>query len=359
MQRRRWIVTAIAFVALTGAAFGEDYSSRGFRDIRFVLRKGEGRVRCEAELSGRGDIERRAGSRLELNQINHLPESGEAISEVAAGLKIVLRGTAQLERYPEAKAAFIRAADLWESLLTNAMTVYIDVDFGPAAFGEPFSDPETLGSTSPDVDVEYYSDVRSALTSLYRSSSEIQSLPHGSLPTDIGPVSLVVAPSPVMRELGLLRAATSSDPASQIGFNSAFSWDFDPTDGIEPFLTDFSSTATHEIGHALGFLSAVGFTELDPSLPLVASVWDFNRFRPGPVTFASEDRVLSSGGDHDYWSQGSFAPLSTGRPDGSGGDHQQASHWKANELFGYYVGIMDPTLASGEHDNITGGTSTP
>src|SRR5437016_1531550 len=34
-----------------------------------------------------------------------------------SGLKITLRGTSQLENFPEAKAAFLRAAATWESLI--------------------------------------------------------------------------------------------------------------------------------------------------------------------------------------------------------------------------------------------------
>ena len=37
----------------------------------------------------------------------------------------------------------------------------------------------------------------------------------------------------------------------------------------------------------------------------------------------------------------------------SGGDGKQASHWKADELTGTYIGIMDPTLASGVVELIT------
>lgn len=35
------------------------------------------------------------------------------------------------------------------------------------------------------------------------------------------------------------------------------------------------------------------------------------------------------------------------------GDGNQASHWKADEKTGVYIGIMDPTLASGVTESIT------
>jgi hypothetical protein len=46
-------------------------------------------------------------------------------------------------------------------------------------------------------------------------------------------------------------------------------------------------------------------------------------------------------------------PLSTARPDGSGGDGRQAAHWKDDKLSGRYIGIMDPTIGIGDHYLIT------
>ena len=42
-----------------------------------------------------------------------------------------------------------------------------------------------------------------------------------------------------------------------ITFNSSVSFDFDPSDGITPGTTDIIGVATHEIGHAMGFVSGV------------------------------------------------------------------------------------------------------
>jgi hypothetical protein len=46
----------------------------------------------------------------------------------SAGLKINLQSTAQLDGFPAAKAAFVRAAQIWESRIANPITVTIDVD---------------------------------------------------------------------------------------------------------------------------------------------------------------------------------------------------------------------------------------
>jgi hypothetical protein len=50
---------------------------------------------------------------------------------------------------------------------------------------------------------------------------------------------------------------------------------------------------------------------------------------------------------------GSPLDLSTGRPDGTGGDGNQSSHWKDDNLTQQYLGIMDPTAKRGQRLTIT------
>src|SRR5581483_1471848 len=145
----------------------------------------------------------------------------------------------------------------------------------------------------------------------------------------------VEAPSAIFRALGLIapvadpaaEAATLGPPPS-IGFNSAFLFDFDPSDGITPGTVDFDAVAVHEMGHALGFISNAGSLELDPRDHLSLSALDLLRFRPGvtPAAFPSALRIQSSGGAQVFDAGGQERALSTGRPDASGGDGRQASH---------------------------------
>jgi hypothetical protein len=145
----------------------------------------------------------------------------------------------------------------------------------------------------------------------------------------------VLLTSPLLRALGVLPPDVANDtqtiPGPRIGFNSAFGFDFDPSDGITGNRTDFDAVAVHEMGHVLGFSSEVGDRELDPSSQLDVTIWDLFRFRPGTANlnnFSTAQRVLSSGGTQVQFNGGPELELSTARPDGTGGDGNQAAHWK-------------------------------
>jgi hypothetical protein len=64
------------------------------------------------------------------------------------------------------------------------------------------------------------------------------------------------------------------------------------------------------------------------------------------VFYTTQSFVLASGPTNELG-------LSTGGPDGSAGDGRQSSHWKADEMTGNYIGIMDPTISKGEHEPAT------
>ena len=305
---------------------------------------------------------RAAGNNSELRQINHLNDlqlsaTGENITS-ATNLTIVLRATAQLDAQPEAKAAFIAAAAKWEALIKDPITVVIDVDYGTTFFGTPFSSSNILGATSTQL-FSYpgdYPDVRAFLNNHANGSQEAALaavLPASTVPTDIGSTDTLVIASPLLRVVGIFQADASTDTsittAPKIAFNSAFNFDFNPSDGITGNRTDFDAVAVHEMGHVLGFNSEVGAKELDASRPVQGTVWDLYRFRPATANFynfASAQRVLSSGGTQVQFNGGPELGLSTGRPDGTGGDNNQAGHWKEdNNNPANYIGIMDPTIA--------------
>jgi hypothetical protein len=324
----------------------------------------DGKVICRPATGDEALTLLRRDPRLELHTIA-LPSS-EEFSPQSDGLKLTLRATPQLEQFPEAKQAFLKAASVWASILQNPISVVVDVDFGPTDFGDPFL-PGILGDTNfQNIGSEsLYPTVRSKLISGASSAEELalyNLLPTSSVPTDIGSAFGVFGPATLFRALGIIDPVADPDgdrptlgPPPAIGFNSAFEYDFDQSDGIDPDKIDFTALAEHEIGHLLGFFSMVGIHEQFPDSPIGVSVWDLFRFRPGATIggFSSTPRVLSSGGVHVFFAGHPELQLSTGRGDQTGGDHEQSHHWKANEFTGRYIGVMDPTLDFGEHGPIT------
>lgn len=277
-----------------------------------------------------------------------------------ANLNIILRGTAQLDASPQAKAAFERAAQIWESRIRNAVTVYVDVDYGATRFGAPF-DAGVLAThvTSLYVGTSEYSPLRDLLRARADNGAETMlynALPASSLPTDLGSTSDVLFSSILARALGAVpAAATSTELAPSVGVNSAFAYDFDPSDGISPGTTDFEALAVHEIGHMLGFTSGVGSVELGRTFPY-PSILDWFRFRPGVTSgsFIRAQRIQSSGGEQVYFAGAASLALSTGRADGTGGDGRQADHWKDELLTGgTRIGLMSPFLLPGVRGELT------
>ena len=337
---------------ITGASF-EPIHEHG----AFVVRSVDGKTVCND------------ATRSEAVRINARPRvatrvfgenTGRVRTHASAGLNIILLGTTQLDANPQAKAAFERAAEIWESRIADEINVYVEVDFGTTRFGEPF-DENVLASASSDyrgAGAGLYGGVRGLLIPRAHNSNETalyNALPATSLPTDIGSTTGIASPSMLLRALGALDAnPPASESKPNIGFNSAFPYDFDPSNGITPGQTDFEGVVVHEIGHMLGFVSRVGTMELGDDIN-APTIFDFFRFRPGITlgTFGSTQRVQSSGGSQVYFTGSGTLALSTGRPDGTGGDENQASHWKDDAITGTRIGIMDPTLSKGVRSQLT------
>ncbi|MBI3421839.1 MAG: hypothetical protein HY011_02775 [Acidobacteria bacterium] len=287
------------------------------------------------------------------------------------GLKITLRGTTQLDGFPQAKAAFQRAAAKWEAIIRTPITIILDVDFGTTFFGTPYPDPRILGQTGTqtlsNASTDAYAGLRESLLDVSASGQQTavyNALPATTLPTDLGPATGGSGSSANLRALGILNATPDlpNEPGNppSIGFNSNFAFDFDPSDGIDFDKFDFDSTAVHEIGHALGFITFMGTKELvltaNPPVPLLPTPWDFFRFRPGGLvlnSLSARQRVMLAGGEQTFFAGGDEFALATGTPNATNGDGNQGSHWKDFEQTGNYVGIMDPTGARGERLDLT------
>ena len=154
------------------------------------------------------------------------------------------------------------------------------------------------------------------------------------------------------------------------GDGSPAFFDYDRSDGIQPLYTDFIATVAHEMGHALGFISAVD--DVDAALAgggarqIQLEPLDLFRFEPGDgaVDFTNAPRALDPTLVHVFHDGGTYdpfgiaipglrkgdIPLSTGQRNGDGA---QASHWKDDALIGTYLGLMDPTGNDSVEENLT------
>lgn len=364
------LLCALILIAASGLSFqpfnksfisSADDSSliTGVQDV-YALHESEGGI------GARRAVRDEAFSIVERNPYDQL----KAISPIrpfrAGGLKFTLRATEQMDSFPQAKDAFLRAAAAWEAVIQSPITVIVDVDFGPLCFGQEVS-PDVRGMTNPQLLVgnPIYPKVFTRLVENANTQEEVDlyfALPRNVLPTTEGDTVAVIAPSPIFRVLRLIatEAGTVYEPPNYgpppaIWINSNLNFDLDPSDGIDQDKLDLEGLITRELGRILGFYSAAGQVELDPSQEIAASMWDLYRLRPGQNMsgFSSSERVLSSGGNQVFYAGGSEFQLSTGRPDETGGDGRQPGNWKDDSLLGSRIGVMDPTIAPGRRNTIT------
>jgi hypothetical protein len=305
-----------------------------------------------------------------------------------------------------AEQGFKVAAAYWSSVLSNNATINLGVKFAPLA-------PNVIGSTGStraDTTVAAWKNAVIATRSNYTLDQT------AVLPTlnGQGGASFVgngTRPAPTQADPAAVQQDTTNQvyingdttssqvlylntsvqkavgiyngPANQrdgnVTFSTNFTFDFDPTDGIQTGKMDFIGVAIHEIGHALGFVSGVdlydaygypngagGSLGYDLNDTSVFSALDMFRFSndpnnvapgSGPVrdltvktaSYFSIDGGLTQVGGNSLFSTGAY-----------NGDGRQASHFKDTPSAqggcdGYnQLGILDPTFCLGEMGVVKG-----
>ena len=310
---------------------------------------------------------------------------------------------------PEAVAGFVAAGERWSNIFDDDITVNIEIGFAPIPSVTGATILGSTGSTLVDSPADLmgafptFESLKAQLAADATSANDsiaVDNLPEGNQATN-GPTLRIISfltndrvgnivldddtslgsgdfsainntlfaiTNANAKAIGLL-PGTATEIDAFISFNSTVNFDFDPTDGITFGATDFIGVATHEIGHALGFISGVDtvdvFSGSGPSagadinggaagignLDGFALFSTLDLFRRSEAAFAADpdafDFTVTDGDvffsiDADL-SDGDDILLETGSFNGTG---NQASHF----LDGGSPprGILDPTAGPGE-----------
>lgn len=289
----------------------------------------------------------------------------------------------------QARRGFEVATGYWASVLTNNVTVNLDIGYSTLGTG-------ILGSTGSSTAAVFNSAVYSALASNVTSSVDASAVSSLRPLSSAGGLSVVTNAfnasgtgyvdtatrvdndnsfnnrgtsmnTSVAKALGITTnyLGAAINPAARDGtitFSDAFKFDFDPSDGIDSDAFDFIGVAIHEIGHALGFRSGVdtydaytapGSSTVRPNAlenAILSTSLDLFRYTAeGELDWSTQGVPYFSidGGASQLFGDSRF---STGTRNGDG---RQASHFKDSAAGVPQLGNLDPTSGRGQMQEIT------
>jgi hypothetical protein len=272
------------------------------------------------------------------------PQTGAATR--GAGVNIVFN--VNTTNMPSGAAASFTAAEAYiESVFADPITITISVSWANLGSG-------VIGATGSNyVNSVAYSTSRTGLINGQDADDTIQDfLPTGTtVPVRYDASSATVTNESVVfwtRSNYKSTVGTSAGTDCSMQYNSTFSFDFDPSNGVGGSLLSLVDTIVHETGHCMGFTSAADFRTADiETLDLYrfarvdrAAIGDTN-----PDTTAEFQTTAREVEINDPTNDDVISDIISAEYRMSDGDPRQASHFFDQ---GSAIGIMDPTLANGQ-----------
>lgn len=228
----------------------------------------------------------------------------------------------------EQSAAFVTAAAAWSWALIDPVTVRIDIGFRD--LGTTTGGAAVLGATGAAFGTVPYGNLVTGLTADATNAADRMAVAHLPATAPSDRITLTFAQA---RAVGFA-AATASDGSIEFTSNSKIAFA-----ATRPELTssnyDLIGVAEHEIGHLLGFQSALDSGTTSRTALDLFRYADLGTpgFTAGQAAYFSTDGGATSLGGFSVGGSGQY----------------QAGHW----LLGT-GGLMDPAVAMGMATNITG-----